>query len=97
MDLEYMGRLVLSMAIFAPGLILLAFLAFLGLVMLAEKANMFRSQQRVSAEADAMVQGTAARNPAPGRITEALTDDVAAEAAGEEQGSDKVQKLRENK
>lgn len=100
MDLEYMGRLMLSCAIFAPGLILLAFLSFLGLIMLAEKANMFRKSRRVELGANALVSGATARNPTPGRIAAALTEAIASEAAEGENApgtdSEKVHNLRKD-
>jgi len=82
MDLAFMGRLLLSAAIFAPGLILLTFLLFVGVVMLAEKANLLRRTNADIEELRARVVSTdAVKNPAPGSITAGLTEALAEEEA----------------
>lgn len=45
MDITYMGKLLLSIVIFAPGVLVLAGCLFVGLLMLFEKAGLFRSKK----------------------------------------------------
>jgi len=81
MDSHYTTQLVLSILFFAPGIVLLAGLAFLGLLMLLEKTVL--KGRQAAAPANPAAQGdTATANPAPGPITAALKSAVAEQHSG---------------
>ncbi len=72
MDTHFLSQLVFSILILAPGVVLLAGLAFLGLLMLLEKALFGRDSNVTLVTAQAAVDLAAGSNPAPGRIVHAL-------------------------
>jgi len=82
MDSNFTTQLTLSMLFFAPGVLLLAGLAFVGLLMLLEKTvfanrtatGMTTPQGKVATDA----------NPAPGEIVEGLKSAIAQEGAPEQ-------------
>ena len=78
MDWNTMGELGLSVMIFAPGLVLLVVFAFVGLLMMLEKAGVFGS--RAQKTIDTGVVAVAA-NPQPGQVTDGLkaSNEAAAE------------------
>lgn len=81
MDTNFIGQLLLSMTIFAPGLVMLAGLAFIGMLMLLEK-TVLRGKPELTAAAKglAAAQHQAACNPGPDRIVAGLKDAVAQQA-----------------
>ena len=84
MDTNFATQLTLSMLFFAPGILLLAGLAFVGLLMLLEKT--------VFGHADlALAQGPAvdAANPAPGHIVEGLKGATAQQAEPKRAANDR--------
>jgi len=83
MDFDYMGRLLLSVAIFAPGLIILTLLAFVGLLVLIEKAGLFGKSAKHAGKALETVPASGA-NPAPGRVVSDLSEAIATEGADSE-------------
>lgn len=81
MDIAYMGKLMLSAAIFAPGLILFAALLFVGLIMVAEKSGVLAVVQGQKAVTPPALGGVDdAREPGP--IVSALNETIAAEKKG---------------
>ena len=94
MDWSYMGEVALSAFIFAPGLILLAVLLFVGVLMILEKAGIF--ELFVKGEGTAAVataSGEAGANPAPEAIVGALKEAIATEAQGETAEEGKVREI----
>ena len=75
MDTNFASQFALSILFFAPGVLLLAGLAFVGLLMLLEKTVLGRAELSVA-------QGPAVdvANPAPGRIVEGLKGATAQQA-----------------
>ena len=71
MDTAYAGQLLLSITMFAPGLILLAIFAFVAATVGLEKAGAF------GAERKALV--TAGYNPAPADVVANLNDSLKSE------------------
>ena len=87
MNLEYMGKLFLSVLIFAPGLILLIVGVFIGLLMMLEKWGAIGSSKKTTtaqAEADAVA------NPPPGKIVEELRKSLQSEEEESEVSSDQT-------
>ncbi len=81
MDSNFIGQLVLSIAIFAPGLVMLAGLAFIGLLMMLERTVLRgKPDLAVVAKTSAAAQHLPARNPAPDRIVAGLKEAVAEQA-----------------
>lgn len=90
MDSSYMTQLFVSMAIFAPGIILLAGLAFVGLLMLLEKTGIFgaatpKLQQPV------VTPDNATANPAPGPVVAGLKGAVSAAGSQDKDAGRKAQ------
>ena len=82
MDSHYTTQLVLSILFFAPGIVLLGGLGFLGLLMLLEK-TVLKGRQVLPSQPRTQVPGEgSATNPAPGQITAALKAAVAEQQAG---------------
>lgn len=81
MDTNFIGQLVLSIAIFAPGLVMLAGLAFIGMLMLLER-TVLRSKPEIAVKGRTSVAQPhlPAANPAPDRIVAGLKDAVAEQA-----------------
>jgi len=71
MDTNFATQLTLSILTLAPGVALLAGLAFVGLLMLIEK-TVLRSQAVSLVVPAHSVQAPAAQNPGPGRIVAEL-------------------------
>lgn len=72
MDTTYMSQLMLSIAIFAPGLILLAGLGFVGLMMLLERTVLRGKVEPVVPQQQDVVAG----NPEPGPVVQGLKDSL---------------------
>ena len=83
MDSHYTSQLILSMLFFAPGIVLLAGLAFVGLLMLLEK-TVLRSHVQVEAPHAAAADSLPSQaNPAPGPVVAGLKAAVAQQPAGQ--------------
>ena len=82
MDSNFTTQLTLSMLFFAPGVLLLAGLAFVGLLMLLEKTVFAKTAMTGMTAPQAKV--TADANPAPGEIVEGLKTAIAKEGAPEQ-------------
>lgn len=85
MDWEYVGKLLLSVLIFAPGLILLAMALLIGFLMILEKVGLFGARKRreeAAGTADAL--SAQAVNPPAGRIVSELKRTLE-EVEGEEE------------
>lgn len=77
MGWEYIGKLLLSILIFAPGLILLTMAVLIGFLMALEKLGVFRARKRIGETiTEAEAQAAQATNPAPGRIVAELKESV---------------------
>ncbi len=79
MDTNFATQLTLSILFFAPGVALLAGLAFVGLLMLIEKTVLARGDLMV-AQGPALDAELPIANPMPGRIVAGLKAAVAQEA-----------------
>jgi hypothetical protein len=79
MDTHYIAQLLLSVAIFAPGVILLAGLAFVGLLMLLERTLLGAKTDQPAAQTEATVGPNGAGNPSAARIVAALKDAIEAD------------------
>jgi len=78
MDMDYFGRLFLSIVVFAPGLILLTVLVFVGLLMAAERLGLFgQAAKKAVMKPTRMVE---ASNPAPGSVVDGVTDAILADS-----------------
>ncbi len=90
MDLDYFGKLFLSLLVFAPGLIVVAICAFLGLLVLLEKGGVFSFLSSASARE---TQGHAAalekQAPAPDHVVNGLKDALAEDAKEEHEAEEK--------
>jgi len=85
MDWTYMGKLMLSVAIFAPGLIILSVLLFVGILMAFEKMGIFAvltKSGKIHGGAP-VVKGDAGTPPGP--IVAALKESLDAEGAEQEE------------
>ena len=80
MDSNFTTQLTLSMLFFAPGILLLGGLAFVGLLMLLEKTVFAKNDMAAPMPLDAK---TVEVNPAPGTIVEGLKTAVAKDGAAE--------------
>lgn len=79
MDSNFTTQLTLSMLFFAPGVLLLAGLAFVGLLMLLEKTVFAKNAATGMTDAKATLPTDA--NPAPGQIVDGLKTAIAKEGA----------------
>lgn len=83
MDSHYTSQFILSMLFFAPGIVLLAGLGFVGLLMLLEK-TVLRSREQVEAPPAAVPNALSTQaNPAPGPVVAGLKDAVAQQQGGQ--------------
>lgn len=80
MDAAYLGKLFLSILIFAPGVIVLALALFVGLLVLLEKSGVF-ARMTQSRTAPTVATGGEA-NPPAGRVVDELKRSLAAEGEG---------------
>lgn len=80
MDWEYMGGLLLSMLIFAPGVFILALALVVGILMAFEKTGVFA---RMSGRHDVLVAGAWTANPPAGEIVSRLKRDLEGRQEGE--------------
>jgi len=78
MDSSFMGEMVVSMLIFAPGLILLTVLAVVGVLMILEKTGVFSAIVEKKQAAVAMA-GEGASNPAPSKVVSGLKGAIESE------------------
>ncbi|OIP30910.1 MAG: hypothetical protein AUK47_23800 [Deltaproteobacteria bacterium CG2_30_63_29] len=85
MDSAYFGQMLLSIAIFAPGLILLAVFGFIGVALLLEKAGV------LGAKNEEPVEGA---NPAAAEVVANLNEAVEAEAEVKKNGKKTAKKKR---
>jgi len=83
-ELSYTSQLLLSIAIFAPGLVLLAGLAFVGILMVAERLL----AARAPAAPVAVDTATPVANPAAGPVVEALRASLAKPDAAADDSAD---------
>ena len=86
MEWDYIGKLLLSVLIFAPGLILLTMALLIGFLMLLEKVGVFGAR-RQPAGAPAVVEAGAAHpaNPPAGQIVSELKRSVEGDESEEEE------------
>ena len=85
MDTNYMSELVLSVLIFAPGVVLLSICAFVGGLVLLEKAGVLGAAQEQ--EQTAEVHAAASPNPPAGQVIAGLEQAIAQEAEVEQDGT----------
>ena len=78
MDTNFATQLTLSILTFAPGVALLAGLAFVGLLMLIEKHVFVQQDLAIAAGPAVQLASSAVQNPGPGRIVDGLRAAVAA-------------------
>lgn len=84
MDYDYMGQLVLSVLIFAPGVVLLAMCAFIGVLVMLEKSGLFGLVAKEEEELFDMQQAAElAANPPEGDVVAGLDQAIRDEAAAE--------------
>lgn len=70
---DYVTQLLLSMLVFGPGVIILAFSLMLGVLMVLEKLGAFRARRRKAAAWDERLRRAAREtNPGPGRVIAGL-------------------------
>ncbi len=81
MDTNFTSQLLLSILFFAPGLVVFAGLAFVGLLMLLEKTLANHEPALVLLPAQAAADFALSGNPAPGRIVTALKQGMSASTA----------------
>lgn len=82
---EYIGKLLLSVLIFAPGLILLTMAVLVGVLMLVEKAGLFGARKSAVEIAPELEIGAAsAINPPAGDIVSELKRSVEGVESDEE-------------
>ena len=74
MDTSYTTQLALSMLFFAPGIILFAGLAIVGVLMVLEKTVFQAGAANVLTNGNLNLELPASANPAPGVIVTALKD-----------------------
>ena len=74
MDTNFTTQLALSMLFFAPGVLLFAGLAFVGVLMILEKTVFKAQAQQVLTAAKLNLELPATANPVPGPIVTALKD-----------------------
>lgn len=75
MDWEYVGKLLLSVLIFAPGLILLTMALLIGFLMLLEKVGLFGARQEAK-ETISEIGVAPSANPPAGEIVSELKRSV---------------------
>ncbi len=89
MDTTYTSQLFLSILFFAPGIILFASLAFVGVLMILEK-TVFSAQKDVAlANVAKPLDIPVAANPQPGAIVAALKESVQAPVAKQQRHAQK--------
>ena len=81
MDTGYMGELLMSVLIFAPGAVLLAVCAFVGALVLLEKAGVLGAAQEAVETEELLVAATP--NPPSGLVIAGLEQAIAADAAAD--------------
>ena len=86
MDFAYFGKLMLSVLVFAPGIIVLAIALVLGVAALLEKAGLFRVAALPS-EASESAEAAAAGNPPAGEVVAGLKQNLDAPVV-EEKGKE---------
>ncbi len=74
MDTNFTTQLALSMLFFAPGILLFAGLAFVGVLMILEKTVFQGQAKQVLTATKLNLELPAATNPVPGPIVTALKD-----------------------
>ena len=85
MDTGYMSELMMSVLIFAPGVVLLSICAFVGGLVLLEKAGVLGAAQETVETPELEVAATP--NPPTGRVIEGLEKAIAEEAVVELDGT----------
>lgn len=85
MDTGYMSELMMSVLIFAPGVVLLSICAFVGGLVLLEKAGVLGAAQEQVQPAE--VQAAASPNPPAGQVIAGLEQAIAEDAAVELEGT----------
>lgn len=84
MDYEYMGQLMLSVLIFAPGVVLLACCGFIGVLVMLEKSGLFGLVAKEEADLfEAQQAAELAANPPEGDVVAGLEQAIEAEATPE--------------
>ena len=85
MDTGYMSELMMSVLVFAPGVVLLSICAFVGGLVLLERAGVLgAAQDTVQIEE---VEALAVPNPPAGQVVAGLETAIAAETAAELDGT----------
>ena len=85
MDTAYMSELMMSVLIFAPGVVLLSICAFVGGLVLLEKAGVLGAAQRQTEAVE--VHAAASPNPPAGLVIANLQQAIADDAAVEQEGT----------
>ncbi len=83
MDMGYMSELLMSVLIFAPGVVLLSICVFVGVLVLLEKAGIFGAMTSNDVIVEAEVTATTA-NPPAGQVIAGLETAIADEAQAEQ-------------